>query len=158
MEKNENTSDLLQLVSFNIGREEFGIDILKVQEINRMITITKFPNAPEYVEGVINLRGRVIPVVDLRTKLGMEKREADKDARIIVVELDGKTTGFKVDSVNEVLRIPANITEEPPTAAGMNSKYITAVAKLEDRLLLLLDLELVLMQSEKEELMGLAKD
>jgi purine-binding chemotaxis protein CheW len=138
-------TDLLQLVSFKIGAEEFGVDILKVQEINKMTQITKVPNAPDFVEGVINLRGRVIPIIDLRTRLGLEKIDHTKDTRIIVVELDGKTVGFIVDAVNEVLRIPANITEKPPElVAGIDADYITAVGKLEDRLLILLDLDKIL--------------
>jgi purine-binding chemotaxis protein CheW len=133
------------LVSFKIGAEEFGVDILKVQEINKMTQITKVPNAPDFVEGVINLRGRVIPIIDLRTRLGLEKIDHTKDTRIIVVELDGKTVGFIVDAVNEVLRIPANITEKPPElVAGIDADYITAVGKLEDRLLILLDLNKIL--------------
>lgn len=153
-EKQEtNSSDLLQLVSFRIESEEFGVDILKVQEIIRMIQISKVPNSPEFVEGVINLRGRVIPVVSLRTKLGLTRIEQDKNTRIIVVELNGKTIGFIVDEVNEVLRIPAGITEAPPAvASGINSEFITSIAKLEDRLLILLDLEKVLNEAEKESL------
>lgn len=141
---------LLQLVSFAIGEEEFGVDILKVQEINRMVTITQVPNSPHYVEGVINLRGKVIPIIDLRTRIGIAKKEHDKDTRIIVVELDGKTVGFVVDSVSEVLRIPASITEPPPALTqGIDSTYITSVAKLEDRLIILLDLDKVLSTEEK---------
>lgn len=148
-----NTDELLQLVSFNIGKEEFGMDILKVQEIIRMITITKVPNSPEFVEGVINLRGRVIPVVDLRIRLGMEKIEYGKNTRIIVVEIEGKTIGFIVDSVSEVLRIPKSITEPPPSiVAGIRAEYITAIGKLEDRLLILLDLEKILAFGEKRQL------
>lgn len=147
--KNEST-ELLQLVSFKIANEEFGVDILNVQEINKMSTITKVPNSPGFVEGVINLRGRVIPVVNLRTKMSMPNRDYDKDTRIIVVDLSGKTVGFLVDSVSEVLRIPRNIIEPPPSmVAGINSNYITAVGKLEDRLLILLDLEKVLLEEEK---------
>jgi len=137
--------ELLQLVSFKIGEEEFGVDILKVQEINRMIDVTRVPNAPAYVDGVINLRGKVIPVVDLRSRLGMARREHDKNTRIVVVELSGKVVGFVVDAVSEVLRIPKSVTEPPPAlAAGMNAEYITAVGKLNDRLLTLLDLERIL--------------
>ena len=136
------SQELLQLVSFNLGSEEFGIDILKVQEIIRLINITKVPNSPEFIEGVINLRGRVIPVIALRIKLGMEKIEYSNSTRIIVVEINNNTVGFVVDGVSEVLRIPANITEAPPSmVAGVDSEYITAVGKLEDRLLILLDLE-----------------
>lgn len=148
--KKENDLELLQLVSFCIGEEEFGVEILKVQEIIRMINITNVPNSPEFVEGVINLRGRVIPVIDLRTRLGMEKQEHDKNTRIVVVDIDGKTIGFIVDSVSEVLRIPRSITEAPPPlTTGINAEYITAIGKLEDRLIILLDLERILHEEEK---------
>jgi len=151
--KQDAASELLQLVSFNIGQEEFGVDILKVQEIIRMLTVTNVPNSPHYVDGVINLRGKVIPIIDMRTRLGLDRKEHDKDTRIIVVELEGKTVGFVVDSVSEVLRIPRNITEPPPVlASGIDSSYITAVGKLEDRLLILLDLDKVLSTDEKMQL------
>ena len=151
------TSELLQLVSFKIADEEFGIDILKVHEINRMMNITKVPNAPHYVDGVVNLRGRVIPVINLRTKLAMERKEYDRNSRIIVVELGGKTIGFIVDEVSEVLRIPMNITEKPPEmVSGINSAFITAIGKLEDRLLILLDLEKVLTESDEAALNKMA--
>jgi len=142
METVNETSDILQLVSFKLGDEEFGIDILVVQEIIRMISITKVPNSPYYVEGVINLRGKVIPVIDLRVRLGMEKIELKNSTRVIVIELEGRILGFIVDSVSEVLRISKNITEAPPDLiAGVDSKYIKSVGKLEDRLLILLNLE-----------------
>jgi len=145
VESKTDIADLLQLVSFKIGEEEFGIDILKVQEINKMTQITKVPNAPYFVEGVINLRGRVIPIIDLRTRLGIDRKEYDKNTRIIVVEISEKTIGFIVDAVSEVLRIQKNITEQPPElVTGIDSRYITAVAKLEDRLLILLDLDKLL--------------
>lgn len=151
--KTQETEEILQLVSFNIGNEEFGIDILKVEEIIRVISITQIPNSPEFIEGVVNLRGRVIPVINLRTRLGFEKKEFDNQTRVIVVEVSGMTLGFIVDSVREVLRIPKSITEPPPSiTAGVNSEYITAVGKLENRLLILLDLEKVLDLKQKEEL------
>ncbi len=141
--------ELLQLVSFKIGNEEFGVDILSVQEINKMTQITKVPNTPEFIEGVINLRGRIIPVIDLRAKLGMMRKEHDKNTRIVVVELKEQTIGFIVDEVNEVLRIPKTITEAPPNmVGGVDSNYITSIGKLEDRLLILLDLEKILSTTE----------
>ncbi|MGE5353083.1 MAG: chemotaxis protein CheW, partial [Acidobacteriota bacterium] len=150
METNQTQSDILQLVSFTVGSEEFGIDILRVQEIIRMIEITQIPNSPDFIDGVINLRGKVIPVINLRKKLGWEKIEQDRNTRIVVVDLNGKTTGFIVDGVSEVLRIPGNITEAPPAiTAGVNSDFITSIARLEDRLLILLDLEKTLLSSEK---------
>lgn len=147
------SEELLQLVSFNIGDEEFGVDILKVQEINRMLDVTRVPNAPEYVDGVINLRGKVIPIIDLRRRFGMERKEHDKNTRIVVVELGGKVVGFVVDAVSEVLRIPKSVTEPPPPiVAAIDAEYITAVGKLEDRLLILLDLEKVLSGEETKTL------
>lgn len=145
--------EVVQLVSFNIGEEEFGVDILKVQEINRMVEITRVPNSPDYVEGVINLRGKVIPIIYMRKRLGMPPKPLDKDTRIIVVEIDKKVIGFIVDSVNEVLRIHKSITEPPPSmVAGIDSDFITSIAKLEDRLLIMLDLEKILTKSEVEEI------
>ena len=151
LKKNNNESnELLQLVSFKIGKEEYGIDILNVQEINKMTTITKVPNAPEFVEGVINLRGRVIPVIDLRARLNLARKEHDKDTRIIIVDIYQNTAGFIVDAVSEVLRIPARITEAPPAiVTGIDSEFIKSVGKLEDRLVILIDLEKILFHSEK---------
>jgi purine-binding chemotaxis protein CheW len=138
-------SEELQLVSFRIGNEEYGVDIIKVQEINRMSQITKVPNTEDYIEGVMNLRGRVIPIVDLRVRLGLEKKEADKNTRVIFVDLENKTVGFIVDAVNKVLRIPASIIEAPPEMiGGANKEFIKAVGKLEDTLLILLDLNKIM--------------
>ena len=114
-----------------------------------MMNITRVPNTPAFVEGIINLRGQVIPVVNLRKRLGFPPKEPDKATRIIVVEIGKRVIGFIVDSVNEVLRISSSITEPPPPmVAGIDSEYITAVGKLEDRLLILLDLEKVLSGDE----------
>ena len=133
--------ELIQLVSFKLGQEEFGIDILKVQEINRMVEITKVPQAPHYCEGVINLRGKVIPVIDLRKKFSMETMEWDKNTRIIVCDVDGHVIGMIVDAVEEVLRIPNSTIEPPPSiVTSISSDYINGVAKLEGRLLIFLDI------------------
>jgi purine-binding chemotaxis protein CheW len=157
-EQKKDKVDLLQLVSFKIGNEEFGVDILNVQEINRMTQITKVPNSPDFVEGVINLRGKIIPVIDLRLRIGVAKKDADKNTRIVVVEIQEKIIGFIVDAVKEVLRIPANITEAPPELVnGIDSDFIKAVGKLDDRLLILLDLERVISKefiSKHEELLN----
>jgi purine-binding chemotaxis protein CheW len=135
------SDQFLQLVTFKIGREEFGIDIQKVQEINRMIEITKIPNTPNHVEGVVNLRGKIIPIISLRTKLGFEEAEKDKSTRIMVVEINGNVLGFVVDSVSEVLRIhDAKIEPTPSITGGTDSEYIQGVINLSDRLLILLNL------------------
>jgi purine-binding chemotaxis protein CheW len=144
-----NESELLQLVTFDIGDEEFGIDILRVQEIIRMMAITKVPNSPPAVEGVINLRGRVIPVIDLRARFGMEARPHDGHTRIIVLEIHGMIVGFVVDAVSEVLRIRANTVEPPPAVvSGIESEYIKGVGKLDDRLLILLELDKLVSSEE----------
>jgi purine-binding chemotaxis protein CheW len=148
-----NVDALIQLVSFKLGDEEFGVDIFKVREINKMTDITKVPNAPFFVEGVINLRGKITPVIDLRTRLGLDKKADNSESNIIVVEIDERWVGLVVDKVEEVLRIPSNITEPPPAmAAGIDSEFITAVAKLEDKLLILFDIDKLLSSGEMESL------
>ena len=145
--------DIYQLVSFKIAGEEFGLDILKVQEIIRVLDVTRMPNAPEFIEGVINLRGRIVPVIDLRRRFDLPPKEKDGNTRIIVVELSGKTVGFLVDRVQEVIRVETAVTESPPDlVTNGQTRYITGVAKLEDRLLLLLDLDQVLRADEQEAL------
>ena len=151
--KGEREQEILQLVTFHVGAEEFGVNILEVREINRMMDITRVPHAPEFVEGVINLRGQVIPVVDVRSRFGLAAGERDKSTRIVVVELPGKVVGFLVDSVSEVLRVPGALVEAPPAiAGGVDSEYIRGVVKLEDRLLILLDLQKLLSHGESREL------
>ncbi len=145
--------ELLQLVTFSIDEEEFGVDILKVQEIIRTMEITKVPRAQDFVEGVINLRGKVIPIIDLRRRFGLSSKEHDKHTRIIVIEINNMIVGFVVDSVSEVLRIPAGTVEPPPpVVAGMESEYISGVGKLQDRLLILLDLDKLLSGEDMEAL------
>lgn len=147
---------ILQLVTFKLGSEEFAVDILKVQEINKMMNITKIPNAPAFIEGVINLRGKIIPIVDLRKRLGFKDQDYDKSTRIIVVELDGLVLGFIVDSVSEVLRIPENTIEPPPTMiAGIESEYIEGVGKVDDRLLILLELKKIFSSPERKDIEGI---
>jgi purine-binding chemotaxis protein CheW len=157
MEQSENTTiiteELLQLVSFKIDDAEFGVDILRVQEINKMMELTVVPNTPAFIEGVVNLRGRIIPVINLRSRLGLNVKEYDSETRIIVVDLNDKTIGFIVDEVKEVLRIPKSITEQPPEiVSGVDAEYITAIGKLKDRLLILLDLTKILSNNEENEL------
>jgi purine-binding chemotaxis protein CheW len=147
------TSDLIQMVSFVIDREEFGVEILRVQEIIRLVEITRVPHAPVFVEGVINLRGKIVPVIDLRKRFRLSRRDADKDTRIIVVELEDRVVGFMVDSVREVIRVDRTVIEPPPDLAiGIDAHYITGVAKLEDRLLIILDLDEVLTVDEEKAL------
>jgi purine-binding chemotaxis protein CheW len=150
---NQSNETIYQLVSFVVEDEEFGVDILKVQEIIRTVDITRVPKSPEFVEGVINLRGKIVPVIDLRIRFGIAKRERDNETRIIVVELSDRVVGFLVDKVKEVIRVEKNIIEPPPElTTSISSNYITGVAKLQDRLLILLDLDKVLSGEEQEHL------
>jgi purine-binding chemotaxis protein CheW len=148
--RHDDSGSLLQLVTFTISNEEFGLDILRVQEIIRTMEITRVPRAPEFVEGVINLRGKVIPIIDLRRRFGMESKKHDSQTRIIVVEIHTMIVGFVVDSVSEVLRIQSSTVEPPPAVvSGIESEYISGVGKLEDRLLILIDLDKLLSKDEK---------
>ena len=139
-------AELLQLVTFRIAEEEFGVDILSVQEIIRLMQITTVPRAPACIEGVINLRGKVIPVIDMRKRFNLPAIERDSHTRIIVMEFgSAKIVGFLVDAVSEVLRIPASTVESAPAVvSGVGSEYIKGVGKLDDRLLILLDLDSLL--------------
>ncbi len=139
---NQQNNEQLQLVSFTVADELFAVDILRVQEINRMMALTKVPQSPSGVEGVINLRGRIIPVLDLRVQFGFPRAEQDEHTRIIVTEVRGSTIGFVVDSVREVMRISSGIVEPAPQMGGpVDSSYVSGVAKLDDQLLILLELE-----------------
>lgn len=151
--------DVIQLVSFKLGSEEFAVDILRVQEIIRLMEITRVPRSPEFIKGVINIRGRVIPVMDLRTRFQMDNCEDTNSTRIMVIELEGNTVGFKVDEVTSVLRLPSDTVEPPPSmVAGVDAEYISGVGKLDDRLLILLDVEHLLSKSEKDALRGIGTD
>lgn len=139
----------LQIVGFRIGRETFGLPISSVREIIRVPEITSVPNAPEYIEGVINLRGRIIPVVDLRKRLGVKLAGPNKENRVVVVELETRPIGLIVSSASEVLRVPRSEIEEPHHVfleSGVN--YISGVGKLDGRLVILLDLEKILQGGE----------
>ena len=147
------TVRLEQMVTFNLGQEEFGINIQQVQEINRVAEITRVPQTEHYVKGIINLRGKVIPIIDLRLKFGMPGRDYDHHTRIVVVDITGETVGLVVDSVSEVLRVPPDSFEEAPRLISGESKYseseyIQSIAKLEDRLLIYLNLEKIISSSK----------
>lgn len=139
----------LQLVTFRLANEEYGLPITKVQEINRLVPVTKLPQTPSFMEGIINLRGRIIPVIDLRKKFGMMITAHDDDTRIIIVEIQGETVGVTVDAVKEVVRLDTANIEPPPTNVAVDSVYIDGVGKINDRLIILLDLDKVLTPQEQ---------
>jgi purine-binding chemotaxis protein CheW len=139
-----------QMVIFKIDNEEFGVDIAEVREIIRMEKITKIPNAPEYIVGVINLRGTIIVVVHLAMKLGLKTKKEDINSRIIVIEFQGTILGMIVDSASEVLRLPTDNIKPAPAVITkkISSNYLEGVGILNERLLILLDLAKVLDSDE----------
>jgi purine-binding chemotaxis protein CheW len=143
--KQEEDADGLQLVTCCVGHEEFAVDILTVQEINRMVEITRVPKAPAFVEGVINLRGRIIPVLNLRRRFGMPDGVRTARSRIVVVNVRGRIVGLIVDSVTEVLRLSKQTIEPPPSLeSAIGSEFIQGVGRIKDRLLIMLDLSRLL--------------
>jgi purine-binding chemotaxis protein CheW len=147
-QQNSDGAGSLQLVSFQLAQEEYGIEITKVQEIILMGEITRVPQTPKYIKGLINLRSTVIPIVDLRERFGLDQQEIGDETRIMVVNVAGKTIGIIVDAVSEVLRVsPDAIAPPPPTVAGLGREYLTGLAKLDDRLLILLDIDKILVDN-----------
>ena len=141
--------DELQLVVFRIGNEEYGIDITKVREIIKLTEITRIPNSPPFIEGVINLRGNITTVMDLRKRLGAEPENTEQ-TRIMIVELsDSTTVGMIVDAVTEVLRIPKENVESSLSVASEDSNYIVGVGKVGDRLLILINADELLPMEQK---------
>lgn len=146
---------LMQLVGFVIGKELIGVNILMVQEIIRDASITPIPDAPDFIEGVINLRGSIIPVIDLRKRLKlMSPEELNSDIWIIILTVEGRMTGFIVDRVTKVLNVPKDSIKPPPdiVVAGLKSQYIQGVCKLDKRLLILLNFNRILMVDEIKKL------
>ena len=147
-------ADDMQLVVFDLEKEEYGVEISQVREIIKMEEISKIPRAPDYIEGVINLRGQVTTVISLRKKFGLAEKEVDQYTRIIVAEVDGLTLGITVDAVNEVLKLPLKDIEATPAivANDVDTKYLRGVGKLDDRLLILLDIRRIMNDDETEEI------
>ena len=152
-----------KFLSFRIGKEEFGVEILRVREIIGVIDVTPLPQTPAYVKGVINLRGKIIPVIELRAKLGLEAREYTEETCIIVVEVsDGGDERFHmgviVDSVSEVMDIPReNIEPAPRFGGNLNTGYILGMGKVKEQVLILLDIDRVMTQSDLSHLAEAAR-
>lgn len=138
-----------QLVVFDLAGEHYGVDIAAVEGIIKLQAITSVPHAPAFVEGVTNLRGKVLPVIDLRKRFGLPQAQPTKDSRIVVVEMNGATVGMVVDGVSEVLRVGAEAIEPPsPIVTTVDSAFIRGIAKVGERLVILLDLGKVLSAEE----------
>ncbi|MEG6585210.1 chemotaxis protein CheW [Dendrosporobacter sp. 1207_IL3150] len=139
----------LQLVIFRLAAEEYGLPITKVQEINRLTPITKLPQTPVFMEGVINLRGRIIPVIDLRKRFKLAVEQYTDDTRIIVVDFNGQTIGVIVDAVTEVVRLATANVEPAPANSVLDARYIQGVGKMDNRLIILLDVDQIFTNQEE---------
>ena len=132
----------MQLVSFKLSDETYGIEITKIREIILVGEITRVPETPQYIKGLINLRSSVIPVIDLRARFALPENELTQDSRIMVLNVGRRTIGIVVDSVNEVLRVSQEqISPAPPTVASLGNQYMTGLVRLEEQLLILLDVD-----------------
>jgi purine-binding chemotaxis protein CheW len=148
-----------QLVVFDLANEHYGVDIAAVEGIIKMQPITVVPHTPAFVEGVTNLRGEVLPVIDLRKRFGLPfDNTRGKDTRIVTVEIDGKKVGMVVDAVSEVLRVSDEAIEPPsPIVTTVDSAFIRGIAKVDERLIILIDLSKVLSNEEQAGLRALPK-
>ena len=143
-------ADVVQYVSFVLSKEKYAIDIMSVEEILRKIDITPVPNAPSFIEGIVNIRGKVIPVVDLKKKLNIGLSNDDGNVRIVITNLRNKRVGFLVDSVEEVVRIDKSIIEQAPAlSVNVDSDYISGVAKTEKGMIILLDINKIFSPQEQ---------
>jgi len=145
--------ELIQLVSFMLADEEYGVEVLKVREIIRMPTITKMPNVPQHVEGIINLRGKVIPIISMRRRFGLMENQNSSQTRIIIMDVVGSLTGFIVDAVSEVIRIHSSEIQPPPSmmlSGGVGQEFITGVFNHAERLLIIMDIDRMFSDDERE--------
>lgn len=143
--ENNGTSEELQLVAFKIDQEEFAVNILLVKEIEKIIHITRVPKAPDAIKGVINLRGEVIPVIDLRRRLGLVNKEIEEQNKIVIIRVNDIAAGIIVDSVSEVVRLSnSQIEVSPNLISSVEQEYIDGIGKLNDRLLILLNIDKII--------------
>ena len=151
-------TDMLQFVTFKLAGQKYAVDILKVQEINNMKEITPIPNAPAYVEGAINLRGKVIPVLNLRRKFHMEDVALNDTTKIIILDVRGIIMGAIVDAVSDVLRVSPDVVEPPPAiSSNVRAEFIRGIAKLPGGLVIVLDMDRLLDEDEQRAVFGTTK-
>jgi purine-binding chemotaxis protein CheW len=158
-DKNSNTAAAAdEFLSFTLGEEHYGVDILKVQEIRGYDAVTRLPDAPDYIKGVINLRGTIVPVIDLRLKLRLKEARYDAFTVMIVLNVDDRVVGIVVDSVSDVIPLSQEqIRPTPEFGANVDTRFISGIGTVDDRMLILLDIETLidsadLSQQELEEI------
>jgi purine-binding chemotaxis protein CheW len=148
-------AEMKQLISFTVGAEEYGLELSRVKEVIRMRQVTWLPKAPASVKGVINLRGDVIPIVDLRERFALAAQTQTAMTRVIVVEVQGRMVGMVVDVANQVVRVPADQFDPPPSVMGGTDRgYVTAVGKLGDRLVVMINVDRILSTDEIDQIEG----
>ncbi len=148
----------IQLACFFVGDEEYALDIMRIKEIINPVTITRVPRAPDFIEGIIELRGAFLPVVDLRRRFELSMAEVTRETKYVIVALEGRILGLVVDRVAEVKRITIDqISDAPELALGGDTRYFNGVVKWDDRIVMLLDLDEVLSTTEKDQLRGLER-
>ncbi len=153
----ESRNELIQLVSFKLEQEEYGVNVLKVREIIRMPSITRVPNTPHYIEGVINLRGKVIPIISMRKRFNLPEGETSNQTRIMVIDMEGELMGFVVDAVSEVIRISESEIQPPPAVvnSAVEQECLAGVINQTDRLLFFLNLEKLVSREERQLFSGI---
>lgn len=153
MAQEKRKEEVIQLVVTSLAREEYGIPIMQVQEIIKIPEITHIPNMPDFIEGVMNLRGKIVPIIDLRRRFNLERKSYTDDTRIVVSNVAAHSVGLIVDSVSEVIRLSSDVIDPiPPTISHIGTEYLNGVGKLESRLVILLNLEKILNDIEKTSL------
>lgn len=148
----------VQFVIFSLENEEFGVAIDQLKEIMKPPKIVSIPNTPAYIDGIINLRDEVYPIFNLRKKFGFPEKPSNDDTKIIIVTVGNTRVGFVVDEVSEILRLEQNAIEKAPKlVSGVNRRYISGVGKVAERMIIILDLELILNDEEKEQIKNVEK-
>lgn len=148
-----------QLVKFNIDDEAFGIDIKQIFQILKPQEVFKVPNTPPFIEGLINLRGKVMTVFNLRKRFNLPEKENDDNTKILIIRMDDYLLGFTVDSVSEIVRVQEeDIVETPPTITDFDKRFLSGVAKVGEKLILLLDLQKILTPDEEEQVKEIVEE
>ncbi|MDH4618106.1 chemotaxis protein CheW [Brevibacillus sp. AY1] len=143
--------ETVQSILFKMGDEFYGLPISLVREIIKPLPVTRFPKSPVHVEGVIDLRGRILPIINLRKMFGLAPLDITEDTRFVDLQLDGLDLGIVVDAVSEVMNIPKHVIEPaPPIIAGVEGKYLQGIARLNDKLIMLLDVDEIFGQWKKQ--------
>lgn len=149
-------NESLQVACFVVGAEEYALDIMRIKEIINPVKVTQVPRSPEFIEGIIELRGAFLPVVDLRKRFALPRTDPTRDTKYIIVSLEGRIVGLVVDKVIQVKWVSADtVSDAPSMAVGDNARFFSGVAKWDDHIVMLMNLDEILSSVEKEQLLGM---